>query len=205
MGDSFDDIIEKLCKTCYEMITITVPGSIKARNQVFDDGWQAFLKPANPPKHKTMLNRIKQLASDMFLSYKSQIEKYNKNLMQENNTGFLPVLEEWPTLSEDYLARLSLWLMNDINFGIGLAIEHSLDLDREIVDHVMGWGNHRVYILNKAKSVFIRHYEFFQENMKKKPMPHYLLSALLDESLGVPSCDELALIKTDLIYCSALV
>lgn len=199
------EFYEELCTPSWETTTLTVPGSIQARGQVFSDGLRDFLHPANLPKHNPMLNSIEQFAADLLLSCKSQIENYNKNLMQKDNIEYSSLLEKWPTLSEMYLARLSLWLIKDTTHRIGLAVELSLDLDPEIVDYVMGWKNDREEILKEAKSVFITNYEFFQQHMRDMDLPHYLLSALLDEELRVPSCKELNLIKTDLIYCHTLV
>lgn len=200
-----DDIIKRLCTLCYTLITITVPGSIKVRNRVSYDGWLSFLKSLYLPARNPVLNKVKQFAADVLVPYKLRVEKYNEEFIQQDCIGISPVLVEWPTLSEEYLARLSLWLVDDINLRIGLAVEHSLDLDREIIDHLMKWGNHREEILNKAKSEFISNCEFFRKNMRDKSLPHYLLSALLDEDLDVPSCKEPALIKTDLDYCHTLI
>ena len=199
------EFFEELCTPSWEMVTATGPGSIRTRDQIFSDGLLAFLKPVSMPRHNSNLNSIEQFAADLLLSCKLQVEKYNKRLMQVDNTRLSSVLEKWPKLSETYLARLALWLIKENKHRIGLVVEYSLDLCPEIIDHVMGWKNDREKILSKAESLFVTNYEFFQQHIGDIDLPRYLLSALLDKDLGVPSWKELALIKTDLMYCYTLI
>jgi hypothetical protein len=173
------------------------------RDPVFFDSWIAFREFLGKPVRNPALNLFEQLTVDMLVPFKLRIKEYDEELMQQDCVGIFPVLERWPTLSEDRLARLALWLVKDVKFRIALAIEYSLELDPKIVDQVMGWGKHRESTLNKAKSEFKDNYRLLKQ--MDRPMPRYLLAALLNEDLNVPSCEEPALIKVDIDYCRRLI
>lgn len=204
-GNFFNNLTVMVGKDMYKVVKATCPGSQKLRLKVFDTSMIKFLRLESPHKNRSTLNRFQWFAADMLVSFKSQIEKYNQYLMQKDIIGYSSALETWPTLERQDQVILSIWLIKDARLRLALVLEYYLELDPKIIDHVMGWGKHHGDFLKRAKSDFCRCYRFVQEHTKDSEMPRYLLTALLDEGLNVPSQKELALIQTDLVYCQSLV
>ncbi len=203
-GVSLNDLIVMLCLPCDRIIKATCPGSWLARIPVFDAGLLSFLHLQSSHKKNSNLNRLDWFVADMLASFVLQIEAYDQRLMQRNIIGYTSALEPWPTLEKRDQVILSIWLMNDTRLRLGLVLDLYSDFDHKIVDHVMRWGKHRKDILKRAKSEFCRCYGFVQALSADNEMPYNLLSALLGEGQNVSPQKELALIKTDLVYCHSL-